>query len=173
MRAGRAVQEHGLRAGHWHVEGSDVGLPILKGDVATVNATVHGRACSVRRRLRDGVVAIGELELHNVTNGGDDGVGDKGVLRAADDDGDDLILALEGTRWNWHVSKQRCDLANMGGYLQCTAGVLANFVEGCGSATTTLVRRRALAMKDFMLYSDIGGMVINDFEMGKSAQRYV
>jgi hypothetical protein len=39
------------------------------------------------------------------------------------------------------------------GYVQLIAGVLANFVEGWGSATTTLVRRSAVAMKDFILYS--------------------
>jgi hypothetical protein len=41
------------------------------------------------------------------------------------------------------------------GYIQLMAGVLATFVEGCGSATTALARRRALAMKDFILYGDI------------------
>jgi hypothetical protein len=30
-------------------------------------------------------------------------------------------------------------------------GILADLMAGCGSATATLARRRALAMKDFIL----------------------
>jgi hypothetical protein len=50
------------------------------------------------------VVAIGELELNYVSDGGNDGVGDKGVLGAADDYGDDLVLALEWAGWEVGVS---------------------------------------------------------------------
>ena len=47
--------------------------------MAAVHAAGHGCACRVGGGLRDGVVAVGELELQDVTDGGDDGVGDEGV----------------------------------------------------------------------------------------------
>jgi hypothetical protein len=49
--------------------------------------------------LRDGVVAVGELELHDVADGGHDRVGDESVLGAADYHGDDLVLAAVGACW--------------------------------------------------------------------------
>lgn len=97
MRTSRAVQEHGLSRGNRHVESANVRLAILEGNVSAVNAAVHGPARCVCSRLSYCVVAIGELELHNVADGCDDGVGHKGVLRATDDDGDDLVLATMGT----------------------------------------------------------------------------
>jgi hypothetical protein len=99
MRACGTVQEHRLRAGDGHVECAHVGLAVLEWDVAGMDAAVHGRAGSVRSGLSDGVVAVAELELHNVTDSRDDRVGDERVLRAADDDWDDLILTLEGASW--------------------------------------------------------------------------
>jgi hypothetical protein len=99
MRARRTVKEHGLRARDGHIEGADVSLAVLEWNVAAVDAAVHGFAGCVNGGLRDSVVAIGELELDYVADGGNNGVGDKGVLRAADDYGDDLILALEGAGW--------------------------------------------------------------------------
>jgi hypothetical protein len=95
MRASGAVQEHGLRAGDRHVECADVGLAILEWNVARVDAAVHGLAGSVGSGLSDGVVAVAELELDDVADCCDDGVGDEGVLGPADDDWNDLILTLE------------------------------------------------------------------------------
>lgn len=96
MRTRRAVQEHRVSACHRHVEGADLGLPVLEGDVAAVHAGVHGRACLVYGRLRDGVVAVAELELHNVAYCGDDGVWHESVLGPANDDGDDLAGTAVG-----------------------------------------------------------------------------
>ena len=79
MRARRTVQKHGLGTRDWHIERPDVGLSIFEGDVAAVHAPSHGCACGVSGGLRDGVVAVGELELQDVADGGDDGVGDEGV----------------------------------------------------------------------------------------------
>lgn len=42
------------------------------------------------------MVSIAELELHDVTDSGDDGIGDECVLRATDDDRDDLVGAAVG-----------------------------------------------------------------------------
>jgi hypothetical protein len=39
------------------------------------------------------VVAVAELELHNVADGCDDRIGHEGVLRAADDYWNDLVGA--------------------------------------------------------------------------------
>ena len=61
-------------------------------------ALVHGSACCVRRGLRDGVVAVAELELYYVAYGCGDAVWDEGVLRAADYYGDYLVGAAEGVR---------------------------------------------------------------------------
>jgi hypothetical protein len=101
MRACSAVKEHGLRAGDWHVERAHIGLSIFKGNVAAVDTSVHGFTCCVGGGLRDGVVAVAELELHNVAHGGHNGVGHKRVLRATDDYRDDLVLATVGTSWKW------------------------------------------------------------------------
>jgi hypothetical protein len=105
MRACRTVEEHGLRGRDGHVEGSNIGLAVCKRDVAGMNATVHGRAGGVGRGLRDGVVAVAELELNDVADCGGHGVGDEGVLWAADDDGDDLGLALVGVGWEWMLTR--------------------------------------------------------------------
>jgi hypothetical protein len=64
--------------------------------VARVDAAGHGRTGCVGGRLRDSVVAVRELELDDVADGGMDAVRDEGVLRAADDDRDDLVGAAEG-----------------------------------------------------------------------------
>jgi hypothetical protein len=95
MRARGAVQEHGLRGGDGHVERADVCLAILEGDVARVDAAVHGLAGSVGGGLSDGVVTVAELELDNIADCCDDRVGDEGELGSADDDWDDLVLTLE------------------------------------------------------------------------------
>jgi hypothetical protein len=95
MRPGSTVQKHGIGASDGHVEGSDICLAVLKGDVAAVDTAVHGSACRVGGRLRDGVVAVGELELDNVADCGGDGVGDESILGAADDYGYDLAGATE------------------------------------------------------------------------------
>lgn len=39
------------------------------------------------------MIAVAELELYDVADGGDDGIRDKCVLGSADDHGDDLISA--------------------------------------------------------------------------------
>lgn len=92
MRARRAVQKHGLRVGNHHVERADFGLVVLERNVAAVHAAGHGHACLVRGGLRDGVVAVAELELDHVANRGSERVGDEGVLGSADDDGNHLVL---------------------------------------------------------------------------------
>lgn len=58
-----------------------------------MHAASHGRAGGVGSRLRDGVVSVGELKLYYVAYCGIKGAGDEGVLGAANDDGDDLVLA--------------------------------------------------------------------------------
>jgi hypothetical protein len=95
MRPSSTVQKHGVGASDGHVEGSDICLAVFKGDVAAVDTAVHGSACRVGGRLRDSVVAVGELELDNVADCGGDGVGDESVLGAADNDWDDLAGATE------------------------------------------------------------------------------
>lgn len=96
MRARRTIQIHGLRTRHWHVKRAYISLSVFEGDVAAVHAAIHGRARFVGSRLSDCVVAVGELELHNVADCRSDGVGDEGVLGPANDDGDDLAGATEG-----------------------------------------------------------------------------
>ena len=99
MRAGCTVQKHGLCAGGGPVEGPDVRLAVLERNVSAVHAAVHGRTCLVGGGLGDGVVAVGELELHDVAYSGSDGVWDEGVLGSTDDHGDDLAGATEGITW--------------------------------------------------------------------------
>jgi hypothetical protein len=99
VRTSRTVEKHGLGACNRHVEGSNLGLSVLKGDVTAMHAALHGRTCCSSRRLGDCVVAIGELELHNVAYGSSDGVWHKRVLRSANDDGYDLAGATEGVSW--------------------------------------------------------------------------
>lgn len=93
MWACRAVQKHGLGVRDDHVESSDFSLSVFEGDVSAVHAAIHGHACGVQRGLSDGVVAVRELELQDVADCRDDRVGYEGVLRAAHDDGNDLVLA--------------------------------------------------------------------------------
>lgn len=57
MRSSRAVQEHGIFADNWHIKGSNFSLAIDEGDVAAVNATLHGHAGLCGGRLCDSVVA--------------------------------------------------------------------------------------------------------------------
>jgi hypothetical protein len=96
MRARGAVQEHGLRGGDGHIECADVGLAVLERNVTRVDTAVHGLAGSVGSGLSYGVVAVAELELHDVADCCDDGVWNEGVLGSADDDWNDLVLTLEG-----------------------------------------------------------------------------
>jgi hypothetical protein len=95
MRPCRAVQEHRLCARNWHVERSHFRLAIFKWDVSTVHASAHGCACRIGSRLGYSVVAIAELELNDIANSGNDGVGDESVLWATDYDWDDLVLATD------------------------------------------------------------------------------
>jgi hypothetical protein len=101
MRACGAVKEHGFSAGNRHVESANIGLSILKGDVATVYAGIHRLACCISSGLGDGMVAIAELELNNVADCGHNGIGDESVLRSANDYRDDLVLAAMGLGWSW------------------------------------------------------------------------
>jgi len=95
MGSGSTVQEHGVRARNGHVESSDICLAVLEGDVTAVDTAFHGSACCVGGRLRDSVVAVGELELDNVADCCGDGVGDEGVLGSTDDYGDNLAGAAK------------------------------------------------------------------------------
>ncbi len=101
MRARRAIQKHGLRRSDNDVESPDVGLALLKGNVAAVHGVglfgLHRLAPLVFVALRDGVVSVAELELHHVSDGCPHEVWDKGVLRAAHHDGDDGVASgLDG-----------------------------------------------------------------------------
>jgi hypothetical protein len=58
-----------------------------------MHATLERGAGRFERALRGRVVAVAELELDNVADGGGHGVRGEGVLGAADDDGDELVLA--------------------------------------------------------------------------------
>jgi hypothetical protein len=114
MRPRRTVQIHWLRARDGHVEGSNIGLSVLERDVARVYAFVHGSAGCVRRGLSDGVVAVGELELHDVAYGCGDGIRDEGVLGTTDYDWDYLVGAAEGVccevlvrRRCWWLGRER------------------------------------------------------------------
>jgi hypothetical protein len=99
MRARCAVQEHGLGRRNHDVEGAHVGLAVLERNVPAVDAALHRLAGRVGRRLRHRVVAVAELELHNVADGRDEGVGHEGILGATDDDGDYLVGPAVGTAW--------------------------------------------------------------------------
>lgn len=101
MRSGRAVQEHSISTRDWHVERADICLAVLERDVAAVHTGIHGCACCVSSGLGYGVVAVAELELHDVADGGDDGVGDEGVLWTSDYYGDDLAGAAVGFDWGY------------------------------------------------------------------------
>lgn len=95
MRTCCTEQKHGVGGRDRHVERAYVCLPVYKQYVAAVHASLHGSARCVGSRLRDGVVSVAELELENVADGCDDGVGREGILRTTDDDGDDLVGAAE------------------------------------------------------------------------------
>jgi len=97
MRARRTVQEHWVRGRHDNIERAHVRLAIFKRDMARVHAALHRLAGSIRSGLRDGVVPVGELELQHVADSRVDGVGNEGILLAADDHGDDLVLAAQRT----------------------------------------------------------------------------
>jgi hypothetical protein len=96
VRPRRTVQKHGLRARNGHVKRANIGLVVLKWDVAGVYAAVHGRAGCICSGLGHGVVAVRELELHYVADRGGDAVGNEGVLGATDDYRDYLVGAAEG-----------------------------------------------------------------------------
>jgi hypothetical protein len=91
-----AVKEHGLGRGYGHVEGADISLSVLEGNASAVDTAVHGLACCIGGALRDGVVAVAELELDDVADRGGDRVRDEYVLHATNDDGDDLTSATDG-----------------------------------------------------------------------------
>lgn len=93
MWARRTVQKHGISARDRHVERPDFCLAVLEWDVPAVDAGFHRRACLIGGRLGYSVVAVAELELHDVADGGNNRIGDEGVLWAADDDGDNLVGA--------------------------------------------------------------------------------
>jgi hypothetical protein len=55
-----------------------------------------------------------------------------------------------------------------------TGPLAASLVEGWGRATTTLARRRALAINDFILNSSVVDDFYNSsFKKGEAALRYV
>lgn len=98
MRPCSTVQKHGLQAIDWHVERADDSLPVLEGDVPAVYG---GRIRRLQRlagrglgALRHSMVPVAELELDHVADGGRDEVRDEGVLRTADDHGDQAEGAL-------------------------------------------------------------------------------
>jgi hypothetical protein len=93
MRPRRTKDEHGLRARNRHIECAHIRLPVLERDVAAVHAARERGARRFERALRGGVVAVAELELHHVANGGRHRIGREGILGAANDDGDELVLA--------------------------------------------------------------------------------
>lgn len=99
MRTSGTVQVHGLCTRYRHIERAHIGLSVFEGNVSAMYSIGHGCTRFVGRRLGDSVVAIGELELYYVADGRGDGVRDKGILWAADDDGDDLTGAAEGVAW--------------------------------------------------------------------------
>lgn len=93
MRSSGAVQEHGIGACDGHVERADISLAVLERDMTAVHTRSHGRAGLIDSRLCDCVIAVAELELDDVTDCGDDGVGDESILGTTDDHRDDLVLA--------------------------------------------------------------------------------
>lgn len=94
VRTGGTVEEHGLLRHHRHVEGSHGCLAILEGNVAAVegagNSLLEGLASLGLVRLRDGVIAVAELELDNIAHGSLDRVGHESDLLASHNNRDDL-----------------------------------------------------------------------------------
>lgn len=96
MRTSSTVQIHGLGACYWHIKRAHLRLSVLKRDVATMHAIFHRCAGFIGCGLGDCVVAVGELELHNVADGRGDGVWDECILGSPHDYGDNLAGAAEG-----------------------------------------------------------------------------
>jgi hypothetical protein len=97
MRACRTVQEHWFCACDRHIERTDVRLPILERNVATMYAILHGCTGCVGGRLRHRVVAVRELKLQDVADGSNDRVRHESILRATNNDWNYLIGAAERT----------------------------------------------------------------------------
>lgn len=98
MRTRCAVEEHGLGACDGHVEGAHFRLAVLERNMSTVHTGVHGRTGLVNGRLRDGVVSVAELELHDVAYSCDYRVRDEDILGATNDYRNDLVLTAVHVR---------------------------------------------------------------------------
>jgi hypothetical protein len=116
-----------------------------------VDAAGHGRTGCVRGRLSDSVVAVGELELDDVADGGVDVVRDEGVLRAADDDGDYLVGAAEGVCWEVLVRRRDGLLRGCGGDVHLMLGRRSAVLNAGPGSAETVAARRTETMKDFMM----------------------
>ena len=97
----RTVKEHRRRAHDRNIKRADhAARAAVEGDEAAVDAgrdtcgAVYGPAWRGRLRLRDGVIALCELELQHVARVGGDAVRREGQRRAADQHGDDLVWSL-------------------------------------------------------------------------------
>lgn len=97
MWSGCAIDEHRSDTRNWHVESTNICLPVLKGYVSTVYTTCEGRTRRFRCALGSGMIAIAELELDDISQGGDNGIWSESVLRATDNDWNQLICA-----WNYY-----------------------------------------------------------------------
>lgn len=95
MRPGRAIQKHRLGASYWHVECPDVLLAIFEGNVPAVDGFRLGllkwlTSC-VLSTLSDGVIAVAELKLHDISDICSHQVWYKEILGTANHHGDEPI----------------------------------------------------------------------------------
>lgn len=147
MRSGSTVQKHGIGTGNGHVEGSNICLAVLEGNVTAVDTAFHRRACCIGGRLRDGVVTIGKLKLDDIADGCSHGVGDEGILRATDDYGNDLVGTTKriGLLGQYSPSEEKEDDIHL------TLGSLLTVLNaGPGSALAVATRARE-KMVDFIV----------------------
>ena len=147
MWSGSTVQKHGVGTSNRHVEGSNICLAVLEGNVTAVDTAFHGRACCIGRRLRDGVVAVGKLELDDIADCCSNGVGDEGILLATDDYGNDLVGATKrvGLFGQYSPSEEMEDDIHL------TLGSLLTVLNaGPGSALAVATRARE-KMVDFIV----------------------
>ena len=147
MWSGSTVQKHGVGTSNRHVEGSNICLAVLEGNVTAVDTAFHGRACCIGRRLRDGVVAVGKLELDDIADCCSNGVGDEGILWATDDYGNDLVCATKRVG----VFGQYSPSEEMEDDIHLTLGSLLTVLNaGPGSALAVATRARE-KMVDFIV----------------------
>ena len=83
MRSRRTVKKHRLRTRNGQIENAYIRLSIYERYVPGMYAAGERSTGGVGGGLGDGVVAVGELELDHVADGGGEYVGDKSVLGAA------------------------------------------------------------------------------------------